>query len=316
MPQPNKNSRQKNGGLTNVSSLNKFEAKQVSAKLSTEEYEDLFFPNFLDEKVLKSKVPKKYKYHHLGFQFVFKNMQSGVYSYLETIEIYWVVYRRKLNSDNTHDSAFIRLRMRDNFGLDIQNPESNPNFKDLEPGKFFSIEQYKSGQTHSHYGVANQPIVPTETRFNFNSMTRVAYRRLDFFEDNTNIDFVYFTCDQLRHFFHYYESLIISGSQIKFGKQLTHRISENQKNYEEKYFTLKIEGKGHKVSTSKTISKSPNENDESTPGTEVAIGQPCPPRWFSFSTILAQLNRIYTIPADEVKNLSNLWNIYNYKDQI
>ena len=300
-------------GQINPQLLKKNDAGKVCVELPTVIYKDRFFPGFLKEEALDSATQENEKIHHLGFQFAFR--KEG--NYLNKIEIYWVLYRRTSINPNTHQSYFIRLRMRDNFGPDIKNPTGSTDFINLENGKFFSIEQYKTpALTHSHYDIASQPIESTNVKYNFNGMTRVGYKHFDFFGNNKDIDFVYFTCDQLRHFFEYYEKLIISGSQIVFGKQLTHRDDELLKNYEDNYFTLKIEGKDYKGSNLENITKLAAQDDEPTFGTEVATGQPCPPRWFGFTAILQQLNRIYSIPVDEVKTLSEAWNTIKYEERI
>ncbi len=301
------------GRQINPRFLKKNDSGKVCVELPTVVYKDRFFPDFLKEEALDAVTQENVKIHHLGFQFVFR--KEG--NYLNKIEIYWVLYHRNSTNPNTPQNPFIRLRMCDNFGPDIQSPTGSTDFINLESERFFPIEQYKTpALTHSHYDIASHPIEPTNVKYNFNGMTQVGYKHFDFFGNNKDIDFVYFTCDQLRHFFEYYKKIRISGSQIVFGKQLTHRDDELLKNYEDNYFTLKVEGQDYKGSNLENITKLAVQDDEPTFGTEVATGQPCPPRWFGFSTILAQVNNIYAIPVTEVKRLSEVWNKFEYKGRI
>jgi len=301
-------------GITNSRFLNKIDSDKIAVKLSTEFYKDRFFPGFLEAESLDSVSGDNIKYHHLGFQFVFKNTDR---KFLEQIEIYWVIYIRNY-TESIPTSAFCRLRMRNNYGENIhQLLEIDPiEWINLEISKFYSIEQYKTfTETHSHYDIASQPIEANDGKYAFDPTNGGAYKHLDFFGNNQNIDFVYFTCDQIRHFFKYYNNLIISGSQVVFGKQLSHYDDEVQKNYIDNYFTLKIEGEGYK-GTLEFRTNPNNPNGEATYGTEVATGQPCPPRWRSFSTILEQLNRIYDISTEEVKKLSISWNSNKYEERM
>ena len=134
------------------------------------------------------------------------------------------------------------------------------------------------------------------------------YEFLDFFDPNQNIDYVYFLSKQLRLICSASDKLIVSGGQLNFGKKLSHPQYEAIANFDDVYFTLKVEGEFE------TIPGVLNEYDEVT---DVVLGHPCPPIWYNLRVLEQQAVELSgmsgQINADFFKELRDSWvqNVYN-----
>ena len=120
---------------------------------------------------------------------------------------------------------------------------SNPKLFDIKAPEIFRIFEKGGGQTSYEIKRYTQmpPILGTHKKKH--------YQILDFFQ--SNIDFVVFPISLLMPILDYYAgipkgSIILSGSQMKMGKKLSHRTNESLINYDNYYFTLKLEGEGGK----------------------------------------------------------------------
>ena len=100
---------------------------------------------------------------------------------------------------------------------------------------------------------------------------KMNYRNLDFYVDD--IGFIFFTIDQIENICFNATNFTISGSQIIFGKKLTHPDEDHLYNYEGSYFTLKIESNVNLFSVG-TLSGSAEISDS-------VLGHPCPPIWYN-----------------------------------
>ncbi|MFK8055363.1 MAG: hypothetical protein AB8F78_04500 [Saprospiraceae bacterium] len=113
------------------------------------------------------------------------------------------------------------------------------------------------------------------------------YERLEFYPKNYGIDFVFFSLEKLKHFVTYYSKIHLSGCKISFGRKPS-SAEKGAKHFSYPSFSLKIEGQ---IGTNiyKTNNNDEEDSLDETVFEGVTIGAPCPPTWYIYDDIIANL---------------------------
>ena len=140
----------------------------------------------------------------------------------------------------------------------------------------------------------------------------------DHIDPDHGLDFVFFTRNELEPLLALSETLIISGSVIKFGK-VTWQHPASMVKSQQQYFTLKAEVNVKVPASYFSILQQTDSQDE-IPLPLVTTAQPCPPRWDTLGIVLASLSisqdayRHIISNPDLIKKILERWILFSKKD--